>query len=79
MTTVATIGQPFRCEELEAAEVLRSLGSYTACVNDPPWSAVAATLPPPARLVVSEPPADHADDAARAWEFVCRLPRAGGD
>jgi glycerol dehydrogenase-like iron-containing ADH family enzyme len=53
MTPTATIGEPFRCEELPAAEVLASVGAYTACVNDPPWSGVATALPPATRVVVA--------------------------
>ncbi|MCY4258159.1 MAG: iron-containing alcohol dehydrogenase [bacterium] len=38
---------------IEAAhtDVLDGIGSYTACVNDPPWSAMAAGVRPPQRLV----------------------------
>jgi glycerol dehydrogenase-like iron-containing ADH family enzyme len=51
--TAARIGEPFRCEEVAAAEVLASLGAYTACVNDPPWTALEAALPPPSRVLIS--------------------------
>jgi len=71
VTTAPTIGQPFRCEELGARDVLGSIGAYTVCVNDPPWDSVAETLPPPSRVVMSgdmelahlEAVADVPDDA----------------
>jgi len=42
--STAVIGEPFRCEEHAAADVLADLGPVTICVNDPPWSAFAADL-----------------------------------
>ncbi len=37
--------------ELPVADVLAGLGRVTLCVNDPPWSRIAATLPAPVRVV----------------------------
>jgi len=51
MTT--TIGEPFRCEELSAAEVLVGLGRCTLAVHDPPWSSLARHVPIPARVVAA--------------------------
>ena len=45
------IGVPFRLEELDAVDTIAGLGAYTACVNDPPWSALAPRLPGPVRVV----------------------------
>ena len=47
------IGDPFRCEEHRAAEVLADLGSYTICVNDPPWTEMSRAVAPPARVIVA--------------------------
>jgi len=43
---------PIRIEERSVVEVLGGIGSYTVCVNDPPWSSVAARVAPPARVIV---------------------------
>jgi glycerol-1-phosphate dehydrogenase [NAD(P)+] len=43
--------QTTRIEERSVGEVLAGIGRYTACVNEPPWSAVAARVPPPERVV----------------------------
>jgi glycerol dehydrogenase-like iron-containing ADH family enzyme len=51
--TTPVIGEPFHCEELGAAEVLDSLGPYTACVNDPPWTSISSMVPPASRVVVA--------------------------
>ncbi len=40
-----------RIEERSISEVLAGIGRYTACVNEPPWSAVAAGVPAPARVI----------------------------
>ncbi len=40
-----------RIEERSVSEVLSGIGRYTACVNEPPWSAVAAGVPAPARVI----------------------------
>lgn len=51
MTTAQVIGEPFHCVEIGALEVLAELGSYTICVNDPPWSSLAGKASPPGRVV----------------------------
>lgn len=51
MTSAAVIGEPFHCVEVSATEVLADLDRYTICVNDPPWSSMAATVAAPARVV----------------------------
>jgi hypothetical protein len=79
MTTLATIGEPFRCEELEAAEVLPVARLLHRMRERPTVERRRCHASSAGATGRSEPPADHADDAARAWEFVCRLPRAGGD
>lgn len=38
-------------EDRSVAEVLGGIGRYTACVNEPPWSSVAARVPKPQRVV----------------------------
>lgn len=38
-------------EERAVDEVLAGIGAYTLCANDPPWSALAPRVRPPARLV----------------------------
>jgi glycerol-1-phosphate dehydrogenase [NAD(P)+] len=38
-------------EERTAVEVLSGIGRYTACVNEPPWSAIAAHVPAPQRVI----------------------------
>jgi glycerol-1-phosphate dehydrogenase [NAD(P)+] len=43
--------EPIRIEERSVAEVLGSIGRYTICVNDPPWSAVSPRVAPPARVI----------------------------
>lgn len=48
-----TIGDPFPCAERPLGEVLGELGSFTAVVNDPPWSDLADQLPRPSRVVVA--------------------------
>ena len=46
------IGSPFRCEELDTAEVLHGLGSpLVVCVNDPPWSRLSPFVPTPLAVV----------------------------
>jgi glycerol dehydrogenase-like iron-containing ADH family enzyme len=46
------IGTPFAVHDGPVAEVLEGLGRpYTAVVNDPPWTRLAASVPPPARVV----------------------------
>ena len=45
------IGEPFDTVETSIAEALGGVGQYLAVVNDPPWSTLAATLPPPAALI----------------------------
>ena len=51
-TDPAVIGEPFRMELADAVEVLAGLDvPYTAVVNDPPWTAMSATAPAPARVV----------------------------
>lgn len=47
------IGEPFVCEEHSAAAVIAGLGRYTVCANDPPWTALAAAVPRPQRVVVA--------------------------
>ncbi len=49
----APIGKLFVCEERRLVEVTQGLGSYTAVVNEPPWSTVAASLRPPVSVVVA--------------------------
>jgi hypothetical protein len=51
MTTHAS-GAPFRSEELGSAEVLASVGPYTACADDPPGTPISPTLPPASRVVI---------------------------
>ncbi len=53
MTTAKVIGEPFHCVETSALDVLADLGRYTICVNDPPWSALAGDVAPPARVVAA--------------------------
>lgn len=38
-------------EERAVVEVLAGIGAYTLCANDPPWSALAPRVRPPARVV----------------------------
>jgi len=45
------IGEPFEVIEATAIDVLAGLGRYTIAVNDPPWSAVAGSIPPPVRVI----------------------------
>ncbi|MBX3705529.1 MAG: iron-containing alcohol dehydrogenase [Pseudomonadales bacterium] len=53
-------------EEAEAGAVLAGLGSFTLCASDPPWSALAARLPAPARLIRAEDmDADHLEGLLR--------------
>jgi len=47
------IGEPFACVEQVAADALGELGAYVAVVNDPPWSAMAASVPPPVAVVAA--------------------------
>ena len=48
------IGTPFPMETAGLVDVLAGLGvPYTAVVNDPPWSALVARAPEPARTVVA--------------------------
>jgi glycerol dehydrogenase-like iron-containing ADH family enzyme len=52
--------EPVRIEERSVVEVLAGIGRYTACVNDPPWSAVAARVAPASRVVrVTSMDIDH--------------------
>ena len=54
MSGVATISFPrglLPLLERPVAEVLGGLGRVTLCVNDPPWSRIAAGLPAPVRVV----------------------------
>ncbi len=39
--------------EARLADVLAGIGSYTAVASDPPWSALKASLPPPARVIIA--------------------------
>jgi len=41
----------FTLHERPAVDVLGGIGSYTACVNDPPWSQLAPRAPKPARVI----------------------------
>lgn len=45
------MGEPFRMVESSVADVLGGLGSFALVVNDPPWSGLAGSLPPPASVV----------------------------
>jgi glycerol-1-phosphate dehydrogenase [NAD(P)+] len=46
------IGSPFAVYDGPVSEVLDGLGRpYTAVVNDPPWTRLSASVPPPARIV----------------------------
>jgi glycerol-1-phosphate dehydrogenase [NAD(P)+] len=40
-------------EERPFAEILGGIGRYTACVNEPPWSAVAGRVPQPERAIAA--------------------------
>jgi len=51
MIDVPIIGDLFRCEEHDVADVLSELGPYNLCYNDPPWSTLASTVAPPLRLI----------------------------
>ena len=53
MTTAEPIGEPFRCEELDAATVLAGLGRYAIAAHDPPWPSLAANVPPPVRVIAA--------------------------
>ncbi len=48
-----TIGTLFPLVEAATTEVLDGIGPYTAVVNDPPWSDLTPSVPPPARLVTA--------------------------
>lgn len=53
-------------EEAEAGAVLAGLGSFTLCASDPPWSALAARLPAPTRLIrATNMDADHLEGLLR--------------
>jgi glycerol dehydrogenase-like iron-containing ADH family enzyme len=39
--------------EHAVGDVLDAVGRYTACVNEPPWSAIAAHAPAPARVITA--------------------------
>ena len=45
------IPDPIRIVERAVADVLGGIGTYTICVNDPPWSAVAARVAEPSRVI----------------------------
>jgi glycerol dehydrogenase-like iron-containing ADH family enzyme len=51
--TSIMIGEPFDVAEVSLGDVLSGLGSYTAVVNDPPWTLIAPAFPKPARVVVA--------------------------
>ncbi len=40
-----------RIEHRSVSDVLSGIGRYTACVNEPPWSAVAVRVPAPVRTI----------------------------
>ncbi len=40
-----------RIEHASVSDVLSGIGRYTACVNEPPWSAIAARVPAPVRTI----------------------------
>lgn len=50
--TGLVIGTPFTLVEDSAVEVLKSIRDYTLAAHDPPWSAIAAQVPAPQRLVI---------------------------
>ncbi len=59
--------EPIRIEERSVAEVLAGIGRYTICVNDPPWSAVAPEVAPPARVIhVTSMDIEHLDSLVGA-------------
>lgn len=65
------IGSPFLVVERAIAEVLEGIGPYTAAVNEPPWSTVAATVRPPVRTLVASNMEDaHLDALARSEREV---------
>jgi glycerol dehydrogenase-like iron-containing ADH family enzyme len=51
--TSIMIGEPFDVAEVSLGDVLSGLGSYTAVVNDPPWTLIAPAFPKPARVIVA--------------------------
>ena len=51
MTPAEVIGEPFHCVEISAHDVLADLGPFTICVNNPPWSSLAANVALPVRVV----------------------------
>lgn len=60
--------QPFCLVEERLADVLASLGSYTAVANDPPWTQLALGLPKPRRVVFAGEMSLTALEAATAIE-----------
>lgn len=50
--TDLVIGSPFPLVEDSAIEVIKSIRDYTLAAHDPPWSAIAADVPAPQRLVM---------------------------
>jgi glycerol dehydrogenase-like iron-containing ADH family enzyme len=41
----------FALEEAACEDILAGIGRYTLCANDPPWSAIAARMSPPVRVI----------------------------
>jgi glycerol-1-phosphate dehydrogenase [NAD(P)+] len=48
---VGEVGEPFSMVESSFGDVLAGLGNVVLVVNDPPWSGLAGSLPPPASVV----------------------------
>ena len=47
------IGEPFNCVEQPLADALDEVGPYLAVVNDPPWSSLADSVPPPVDVIMA--------------------------